>query len=83
MSVREASRAAGHTTVYYVKSYSNPDREYTVIHVHTKSVHRWICNCPHFYHRQMVLGLQHPSMVRHCKHIKEVRTLTEMGHKIA
>lgn len=83
MGIRLASKSAPNTDVYYVTSRSRPGKEHTVIHIHTQHVNRWICSCEHFYHRELVKSVVHPKLVRHCGHIKEVKMLLEMGHKVA
>lgn len=81
--IRIASKCAANTTLFYVDSSSRPGKEHTVIHIHTKHVHRWICSCETFRYRQLVKAITQPKQVRHCHHIRAARVLYEWGHQVA
>ena len=59
--------------VFYVDSFTRPDREYTVQYVRRPGQRRWACACQNYFHVQSVRR-------RHCKHILLVRRwVTEAG----
>lgn len=49
---------------WYVKSYSNPNKEYTVSLA--DDMETWGCSCPHWKFRRAI-----------CKHIREVQNQTD------
>ena len=77
MSVRKAKKSPEGSTIYYVRSESDPAKEYIVVEISREGILNRFCQCPDFFCRRLpTIGTATFEM---CKHGMAVADAIEKG----